>query len=301
MNARRAIVVLAVVVGWTAALAAQAEFGDRYRAAEKLRLGGEADADTLRSAYRAAASAFELVPTDAAEYASLLPSAAWTAFQAELYPRAAELFGQLIGGESLDEFTVEYRLRSLLRAAQPTACLRAARQFAAGYAEAVDRVLRGAGVGPPALQAEAGRLLRVGETELGTWAFRRMAAASQEHPVALGNLALALRFLGQAVECEALYRQALARSPNDGVLWNDLGLFLKGAGRFDEAGAAFRRSLALESRPGVGPATTNLLLLSRNDGQARLPNAGVALAAVLRDRPSAALPRRLCLDRVLAR
>lgn len=142
--------------------------------------------------------------------------------------------------------------------------------------------------------------LRRGDIEAALWWYRRVASASGRASYGLANLALSMRFIGDAAAAEALYREALERDPDDPLMWNDFGILLRGTGRIAEAVLAFTRSRALEQTPGFGPATTNLLLLDR----AGVPiSSGVSIAAesaALNMRPDARLLRRLTIDRVMA-
>lgn len=276
---------------------AQQDFSELFEhAIEQERNGGSAE--QLRPAFAAALRAFLKLPADVPQHSSLLPQAGRAALGAGRAALAGELLEQARSAGEIDAYLVAWWLRAQLAAGFVESSLGRARQWDRQYPGPVGEFLAGAdGTGRVALLEGAGRALRRGDHGLALWLFARVAAG--QHPIAIANLALAQRHLDRLDESERSYRRALELAPDDAMLWNDYGLLLKGSGRISEAWEAFQRSYRLEPSQGMGPATTNLLLLSRNAGR-DWPMAGAALEALLRLRPEAALPRRLAILRILA-
>jgi tetratricopeptide (TPR) repeat protein len=286
-------------------------FAELYREAEAMRLRADADPERIRAAYGRALDAFGAVTVDSPEYTGGLPAAAFAAFMAGRYERAAGLFSDSIAAGHRDAFHVDYRLRSLAAAGKALELAAEARRCAHDHPAAVDAALDWAWRSlAGGLQRAAEELCRLGHVDEGIWLSERLVQASSRHPLALADAALMLRRVGREADSERAYREALARAPEDPLLWNDLGLLYKGAGRLAEAVDAFARSFQLDARPGEGPAITNLLLLREAGadrvqvaGESRevLPDADAALSRALALRPDAALLRRLCLDRAYRR
>jgi tetratricopeptide (TPR) repeat protein len=271
-----------------------------------MRLRGTAEPGAQRAAYRAAVAAFARLPAQASERAAALPAAAFCALQAGAPAQAARWIEESAarGGETAQH--AEILVQALALAGDARGAVAAA-HAAAAHEDAVVRAFA-------AVQAQAGGALceaadvalREGRTDEGLFTFTSMVAATDRHPLALGNLALALRQIGRTDEAETTYRQALQLAPNDPELWNDLGLLFKGLGRDAEAVAAFVHSRSLETvDPPSGPATSNLVAMMRAgrvpNGEAPLADPTAALAGVLARFPEAGMARRLLLEELLGR
>ncbi|MEM7199311.1 MAG: hypothetical protein AAF628_03535 [Planctomycetota bacterium] len=274
---------------------AQDDFRSAYVAAEQLRLDGAAAA-AVSDAYARALDAFLAIAPGADEYNAWLPSGAFTAYCAGAFERAAALFEESMQRGNDDAFHAEHLLRALLAAGRAEPALRAAELLHPRHAAAVLRVVRE----PGALQQldamrQADAWLRDGDTERALWVFRLVAQATAEQPIAVGNLALALRHVGQVAESADLYRQALEAAPNDVILRNDYGLLRKGLGALAAARGILAQSRASETEPGRGPATTNLAVLALR-GEGAIPEARAQVSAALALRPDAAFLRRCALE-----
>lgn len=279
-----------------AALGAQtAEFERAYAEAERLRQEGAAPA-SVRAAYARAVRCF-LQIEDRDERDARRAAGAFSALQAGQHDLAVALFEEAAAAGQRDATLCGWHLQALLAAGRDEHALRLGQAEQARFPSAVRDVLGTAA----SVLAAADQLLRRGETELALWAFRLQAEARPDDAPALANLALALRHAGREADSEAIYRTALAMSPQDGLLWNDFGLFLLGTGRRDEAVRAFQQSVACETDPAESAAIVNLAQLDlgfRHRGEEIRPEQ--ALAMLLRARPDAAggLGRRLLLDRL---
>jgi tetratricopeptide (TPR) repeat protein len=276
-----------------AAVRAQDGFAARYAAAQELRERG-ADPAAVRAAYRDALRAFESEAPAGAERRAALPGAAFSACQAGEYEAAWTLFAESRELGNRDAFHAEWGIWALARDGRGADALRLAWREREAFPQEVARaVAANAAVVLPA----ADRRLRAGETELGAFAFRLLAAAA-ETPATLANLALALRHAGDVGAAEAAYRRALALAPNDSLLWNDLGLLLKGAGRTGEALAALRRSVAVDPEPAGCAALLNLAVLGAGADRPGFDTPALALARRLEQHPDAGagFARRLALD-----
>ncbi len=289
---------LAAVLLCVTSLPAQyEEFTASYADAERRRQAGE-DAGSVASAYAQAVRHY-LQIADPEVRRAQRPAGAFSALQAGQHALAAELFAEIAAAGEQDAALFGWRLQALLGAGKDEDALLLGFEQRGEYPDAVLQALGRSSAALPA----ADRLLRRGRTEPALWLFRLQAQAYPEDPVALANLALALRNVGAEEDSEALYRTALALAPQDGLLWNDFGLFLLGTGRRDEAVAAFRRSVACEEDPAASAAIVNLASLGLGipHGGRDLPPAE-SLALLLRGRPDAAggWGRRLLLQRLLA-
>jgi tetratricopeptide (TPR) repeat protein len=292
-----------VAVLWLAACSVSAQdFAALYRSAEEARRAG-GDPAAVRAAYAAAVAAFARVLAPAR--AATLPAAAFAALQAGDAARAATWIAESVAHGADDAMHAEIQVQALALSGQARAAVDAVFTWTRQHADAVVRALRAVqGQAAGALCEAAETALRQGQTEVGLTTFTQLAAAAERHPVALGNLALALRHVGRVDEAEAIYREALGKAPEDADLWNDLGLLCKGQRRDAEATAAFHKSLACETqRPPSGPATSNLVTMVRA-GRAgayadQLPETTAALAGVLARFPQAGMARHLLLAEVL--
>ncbi len=281
------------------------DFATLYRAAEDARLAAQNDAAHVASAYAAALRAFDAIPTETPERGAALPAAASAALRAGAAQRAVTLIGQSVALGGDDALHAEVQVTALVMAEQARAAVAAIAVWAARQPAAVERALDAVRQQHSGALCEAAETaLREGKTDVGLLTFSLLAKVSGRHPVALANLALALRHVGREAEAEAHYREAIAAAPSDHELWNDLGLLLKGLRRDQEAVAAFVKSRALETEKAPsGPATSNLVTMiraGRAPDSAASIDAGAALAAVLARFPAAGMARHLLLRDLLA-
>lgn len=267
------------------------ELARAYREAQDLDARGAAP-ELVQRAYRRVLQIYEKLPPGAA--ASWRVVAGYAAYRCGASERARRLFEEAFERDPRDAYVAEWRLRTELLGGSPERAVELARAMERTRPEVVTRVLKDDRGGRLIRGADA--LLRRGRTELGLWALRRLAAAWDDAPVLLGDLALALRRLGRVEEAETLYRRALAASPDDRLLWNDLGLLYKGLQRWKEAEAAFAESVRREGARPVGSAVTNLVAMDRGADRRVLGDPVEALRRVLRSRPDAAMAQRLLLD-----
>jgi len=159
----------------------------------------------------------------------------------------------------------EQTLRNLARAIRQESA-RVPRDSVLAYSSLIDdRVLRPIAVrrgGPAAL-----RLCRTGREE-GLPLLRRINAIYEDAPWSLGNLGLALRFLGRYEEALACYQRLLRETGPKAWVLNDMGLCLQATGRYGEAMTAYRRGIQDSSAPrSRDTCRSNLaiLLLRRNE------------------------------------
>ncbi len=121
----------------------------------------------------------------------------------------------------------------------------------------------------PALLARLSEQLRDGRTRSERAdpvpAFMRRLLPRREIPVAAANAAIFFAIVGGATTAEALFQEALAKSPDNPMLHYDLGMVLDRAGRAAEARAAFEAALARDA--GFTPARVALGLMSLRAGQ----------------------------------
>ena len=277
---------------------AQVSFAERYAAAEQLRAAAGADPAAVRRAYRDALQAFAQEAPAGAALKATLPSAAFSEFQAGEAEAAAELFAESRAAGNRDAFHAEWGIWSLAQSGRGADAIRLAFAERETFAAEVARALAGNfAVVLPA----ADRRLRAGEPELGLFVFRAISSHGGDDPLALANLALALRHAGDLAAAEATYRRALAAAPNDSQIWNDLGLLQKGAGRRDDAIATLRRSVAVDPEPAGCAALMNLALLGVGAERAGFETPSLALARRLELHPDAGggFGRRLALDALL--
>ncbi len=278
------------------------EFAELFQQAEHERAHAEAEPKRVQAAYARAWLKWLALPEAEAMVPATLRLGAIAAARAGEARRAPELLEAAWAAGNHDAEVAGLRFAVLLANGQSEAAVRFAIQCEKDQPGTLAAAIAPAGtVGAPQLLQAADRWLRSREVELGLWTFRAMARACGDHPLALANLALALRHLGRESECDAVYRQALAKAPEDALLWNDYALFLKGTGQLEAATRAFTKGLALENPPGSSPALPNLVLLARSSGQPFAGDVHTAMATVLSLRPDAAFPRRLALDLLLGR
>ncbi len=192
--------------------------------------------------------------------------------------------------------SVAGRLRGLIAAVDAEAALRAGQYLYSGFPKGVEESFADERAAYGLLLPAADQVMRRGEIGLGLWGFRVIGAAQQRHPLALANLALALRHAGMEGRAEETYREALRASPRDHTTWNDYGLLLKGLGHADRAREALEHSMSLQGDPPTGSAVTNLAVLEVMTERKLFPEAIAALSRLLARRPSAALARRTLLD-----
>jgi tetratricopeptide (TPR) repeat protein len=272
-----------------------------YDQAQALRERADAQPAAVRAAYARALQQFLRLDAGSAEQGRWRSVGAFCALQTARYELAAALYEAELGAGA-GEAAAEGLLQALLEDRQLEAFVARARELEGAFAPAVDRVLGGKGrIGDPRLLAAAGQWLSIGRTDPALWVFERAARASGEHPIALANLALALRRIGHADDCERAYRKALAKAPGDHLIWNDLALFYKGAGRISEAAEALAASRQHDPDRGSGPAATNLALLALQHGARPLGDPLPDLARLLAARPDSEIARRVCLDLLLGR
>ncbi len=273
-----------------------AEFSQAYAAAEQQRNEGKVEAFAYRRLYQVALRAFLKIPTDDAAYAAQLPAAGFSAYMAEDFVLSARLFADAIEAAAASDFLVEYRLRSLAKLADLKGAVVCAREYVLAHEAAVSRFLVAEYL---PIAAYAGECLRRGDRATGLWCFRALVKATGEHALALANLALAFRYLGDFEQSGALYKRALAAAPEDSILWNDYGIYRKAQGRQGLALQAYRRSIELESAPGNSAAWTNMMFLWRND-KGLVKDSRAAFRKLLAARPHQTLRRRLAIDAILA-
>lgn len=173
----------------------------------------------------------------------------------------------------------EQALRTLARAIRLESA-RIPRDSVLAYRSTIDdRVLRPIAVrrgGPLAL-----RLCRSGREE-GLPLLQRIHGIYADAPWSLGNLGLALRFLGRYEEALSCYQRLLTETGPKAWVLNDMGLCLQAARRHGEAMAAYRRGMEDGSDPrSRDTCRSNLaiLLLRRNEvGDRREAHALLRLA-----------------------
>jgi tetratricopeptide (TPR) repeat protein len=99
----------------------------------------------------------------------------------------------------------------------------------------------------PQVQADfdaAMALVKAGQNEQATEAFKKLAVAVPDNPIPVINLALVYEKLDKPDLAEAELKKALAIEPDNPVASNELALLYRKAGRFADARAVYEKTLA---------------------------------------------------------
>jgi tetratricopeptide (TPR) repeat protein len=131
---------------------------------------------------------------------------------------------------------------------------------------------------------------RAGRFEEAAAAYRRVLLGYPEHPIAWGNLGIALATLGDlaaAARCQAI---SLRLDPGDAIAWFNAANLHEKRGMGPESRSAFRRALLLD--PAVAAAWLNYAIAELGDNEPG--KAAAALRRLLRLRPDS-VPGRFAL------
>lgn len=267
---------------------------------DRLQVEFEVAGDERAEVGRAALEAFLRIPLEDAARRPRLIQAARLARESERRDWGLALAEQAFESGLVESPVVEEILIATLELGRSESALRRAFAWREVYPATVTQfVLQARFIDSGSLFLAAGSLLRRGQTEVGLFAFEQ--AATSGSALDLANLALTHRNLGEFDEAIALYERAVGLAPDDAILWSDFGLCLRVAGRGAEALDALERSVQVEVAAGMGPATTNLLLMRRFRMTDRFGDPRDLARRVLGPRPQQELVRRMQIELALGR